>query len=355
MPLVGQHRLRRLYEQVAGAHGASEQEATMFADCLVRADLRGVTRQGIAVLPYYDRLLRDRVLGFGRRPDIVREGPSFASLDGHRNVGQVIGCVAMDLAVEKARTAGIGVVTVHNSGDFAMASVFAMRALEHDQIGIAMGNGYPVVAPWGGREPFFCTNPLAFAMPCGGESPLVIDMATSAYSMGHVVRAARDGKRLATPSVVDAAGRYTSDPREVVVDPMDRESDLVGALLPEGAKGFGWMLIVEALSGILSGAKGSYVNRVDPSVSGRTSYGHFFMAIDVGLLLGGAFHLDAEAFVRALRTSAPAKDFEAVRVPGVRGSIEERERARRGVPVRDEEWEMALSVAGALELDTSTI
>lgn len=352
MPLIEHPRLHRLYRAVAVAHGASPNEAETFAACLVRADVRGYTRQGVAILPYYHELLGAGVVAFGKEPEVEREGPAFAVMDGHRNVGQVIGTRAMAVAREKARESGIGIVTVHDGGDFAMASCFAMQALEEDQIGIAMGNGFPIVAPWGGRDPFFCTNPIAMAVPTGEEAPLVIDMATSSYSMGQIVRAARDGRTLGPQSVVDPEGRYGDDPSSIVVDAMNRESQLDGAILPAGPKGNGWLLIVEVLSGVLSGSLGSYSNARAQGPGRDMRYGHCFIAIDVEQLLGlQRFRSDIDAFIAALRRARPASDFDAVRVPGSRAAAEERKRLADGVPVRDEEWEMALRIGRVIGLD----
>jgi LDH2 family malate/lactate/ureidoglycolate dehydrogenase len=356
MPVVAPDRLSRIYRAIATAHGASSRDANTFAAGLLKADLRGYTGQGIAVAPYYHKLLRNGVLKFGHAPSIEREGPAFAALDGHRNVGQVIGTRAMQIAIEKARDCGIGIVTVSNSGDFAMASNYTLQAARENQIGIAMGNGYPLVAPWCGRDPFFCTNPLSIAVPAGEKAPIVIDMATSAYSMSHVVRAARDGCRLGSKAVVDSDGRYSDNPRAVVADPMDRESPLNGAILPAGPKGFCWVLIVEVLSGILSGAQGSYVNLSDPRPSPRTKYGHCFVAIDVNQLIGTEhFSRDIEIFIEALRSSRPAEGFEEVRIPGERAAREEQIRRASGVPVRDEEWELALALGDEIGIDLSTL
>ena len=158
MPVVAADRLTRIYRAIATAHGASPPEADTFAACLLKADLRGYTGQGIAVAPYYHKLLRNGVLKFGQVPSTEREGPAFAALDGHRNVGQVVGTRAMQVAIEKARDCGIGIVTVFNSGDFAMASNYTLQAAREGKIGIAMGNGYPLVAPWGGRD---CSHAIA--------------------------------------------------------------------------------------------------------------------------------------------------------------------------------------------------
>lgn len=348
-------RLHAIYAEVARAHGASDHEADLFAEGLVLADLRGVTTHGIAILPYYHQLLGEGVFRFGKMPEVEVEGPGFARLNGHRNVGQVVSKQAMEMASEKASANGIAIVTARNGGPFSMGSVAAMEALKKRQIGIAMGNGFPLVAPWGGRDIFFCTNPLAIAVPAGDEPPVVIDMATSRYSMGQVVRAARDGRKL-PDSVITPEGEYSDDPASAVLDPMFRESPLTGAIQAAGPKGYGWLLIVEILSGILSGANASYVNLQDEVATPQTSYGTTYMVIDTELLLGRKwFERDMEAMVRALNEARPGLGFDRVRVPGARGYEAYREQISEGVEVRDEEWQMVLDVGDDLGIDLSAI
>lgn len=355
MMRIDHKRLEAIYAAVAKAHGASEHEAKLFAEGLVLADLRGVTTHGIAILPYYHQLLGEGVFEFGKLPEVEAEGPSFARLNGHRNVGQVVSKIAMEIASKKASETGIAIVTARNGGPFSMGSAAAMEALEKDQIGIAMGNGFPLVAPWGGRDIFFCTNPLAIAAPAGNEPPVVIDMATSKYSMGQVVRAARDGRKL-PDSVVTPEGVYSDDPRSAVLDPMIRESPMTGAIQAAGPKGYGWLLIVEILSGILSGANASYINLQDEEASPRTSYGTSYIVIDTELLLGKDwFEGDMEALVRALNDARPGQGFDRVRVPGARGYEAFKKQSTEGVEVRDEEWQMVLDVGEDLEIDLTTV
>ena len=252
---ISAERLRSIYAALARAHNADEEEAGLFADGLLRADLRGHHTQGAGLLPYLDELFEAGAGRFGVPVDLVREAASTALLDGHGGAGHVVAMRAMDMAIAKAKATGIGFVTVRRSADCGMAANYALQALDHEMIGIAMSTGPLLVAPWGGRDPQFCTNPLAIAVPAGREDPIVIDMATSASSMGKVVLAARDGKLLDSLQLVDSGGRYTNDPSKVILNAMDRESPMRGALLPEGAKGFGMLLMVEMLSALLSGER----------------------------------------------------------------------------------------------------
>ena len=143
----------------------------------------------------------------------------------------------MDLAIGKARASGIGLVWVRNTSDFTAASNYAMQALERGMVGVAMSNGVPLVAPWGGRDPVFNTNPIAVAIPAGRRPPIVIDMAASATSHGKVVHAARDGKLLPGPWLVDEQGRVTAEAAPFITDVLDRNSPQTAAILPLGGQG----------------------------------------------------------------------------------------------------------------------
>ena len=337
--LVPAEELRSIYERFARHHGADGDEAALFAGGLLRADLRGHTTQGVALLPYIDELITDGEMAFGRPFEVVHETAATAVVDGHRGVGQVVGTRAMALAIEKARAAGIGFVTARRSSDYAMASVYALQALDAGQIGVSMSTGPILVAPWGGRDARFCTNPLALAVPAGERDPIVIDMATSAYSMGAVVRAARDGLRLDGTGVVDADGRYTDDPRAVILDVMARESRMAGALLPAGPKGFGWLLLVEVLAGLLSGERTWADERPATRDDRPAFYGQTFVAIAIEHFMDpAAFGAACDRMIETLTGDRPAEGFDGVRLHGAAAAAEERRRRADGVPVRDEEW-----------------
>ncbi|WP_334173846.1 Ldh family oxidoreductase [Pseudoxanthobacter sp.] len=338
--------LASLYAAVARAHGADEDEAGLFSAGLLQADLRGHHTQGIGLLPYLDTLYEAGTMHFGRPLTVLNESVATAALDGHGGSGHVIGARAMEMAIAKAQAAGIGFVTVRGSGDYGMASGYAMQALPHGMIGLSMSTGPLLVAPWGGRDAYFCTNPIAIAVPCGERDPIVIDMATSAGSMGNVVLAARDGRRLGEKSVVDSAGVYTDDPLRVILNVMDRESRMSGALLPAGPKGFGMVLMVEMLSALLSGERNWQDERpADPT--GRAAYyAQTFIAVSVSRFQPeAAFAAAAERMADTLTAARPAAGFTAVRLPGGAAAATGRDYRANGIAVRAEEWAMVEALA----------
>ena len=310
----------------------------------------GITPRARALFPISMNCSPLAQAGSARRSSVVREAASTALLDGNGGAGHVVAMRGMDLAIAKARSTGIGFVTVRNSADCGMAANYALQALDHGMIGIAMSTGPLLVAPWGGRDAQFCTNPLSIAVPAGSEDPIVIDMATSASSMGKVVLAARDGKLLDTRQLVDPQGRYTNDPAAVILNAMDRESPMTGALLPEGAKGFGMLLMVEMLSALLSGER---TWAEDPQRDVKTDtraraafYSQTLIAIDIARFQDPAdFAAAAERMVKTLSHCRPAQGFDAVRLPGAGAAARGRDYARNGIALRDEEWAMIVDVA----------
>jgi L-2-hydroxycarboxylate dehydrogenase (NAD+) len=338
------------YQRIARCLGASDQEASLFASCYLRADLRGLFTAGAAVVPYIVELIRQDLMRFGTPFELLSNTPATALVDGHCGVGSVVAAKAMDLAIDKASDVGVGIVTVRNSGDFGLASNHPLQAVARGQIGIAMRNGTPRVAPWGGRDPFFGTNPLSIAVPAGAEPPIVIDMASGSFSVGRTVFAARDGIRMPTAHLVDSDGNYTDDPARIVVDARDRESPLRGALVSFGHKGYCWQLIVEVLAGVLSGAGTSNENNFAPTGAHRWGEGTFVMAIDVNAFMPASeFKAAVDQLTRALREVRPAQGFDRVRVPGELAVANETDRRERGVPLRTEDWDAVLDVARRLE------
>lgn len=193
--------LSTFYATVAGILGAPPDEARVFASCLLRADLRGKHTQGAALLPYLVSLVRDGLARFDAPWSVVSDtGPAVVA-DGGYGLGSVVATRAMDLAVERAVRYAIGCVWVRNGGDFAMASNHVLQATDRGMVGVAMRNGNPRVAPWGGYTAAFGTDPVAVGVPCDEKPPMVVvDMAAGSYSVGQTIMAARDGRKWTTNS-----------------------------------------------------------------------------------------------------------------------------------------------------------
>jgi LDH2 family malate/lactate/ureidoglycolate dehydrogenase len=310
--------------------GVPLDDATTAADVLVHSDVLGIDSHGVARLaghPGYTPGLKQGYVKPVATPRVVQETVATALFDGDAGLGGVVSTKAMNLAITKARGAGVGLVTVRNSHHFGIACHYAMLALPHDMIGIAMTNAAPQVAPTYGKRALLGTNPLSFAAPTGSERPFILDMATSVVAAGKVEIAQRLGKPIPDGWLVDADGRPTVEPAALWNG---------GALLPVGSKpelasykGYGLAVMVDVLCGVLSGAGFSSLLDLE-----TWDTGHCFLAIDVGALQSlGGFKQMMDRMIQTLRQAEPAPGSDRVYVHGERELDAERDRLANGVPL----------------------
>ncbi len=323
--IVAVESLRTLCEQAAGALGVSAEDASILADNLVEADLRGVHTHGTSLLLGYSRRLRSG----GTRPSgaltIVHESPGVAVVDGGDGIGQVIGTRAMRLAIEKARRTGIGAVSVRHSNHFGAAASYSMLALPHDMIGFATTNAGARVPPVGGASAVVGNNPLSYAIPAGTQRPVVLDMAQSVVAAGKLGMALRRGESIPLGWALDRDGRPTTDPRE----------GLAGLLLPVGGpKGFGLALVMDALSGGLSAASVG-LDLSGPRPDDRPAgVCHFFLALDVASFVPVAeFKARVDKLILDAKSARHAPGVEEIYMPGeIEYNLRDR-RLREGIPL----------------------
>jgi LDH2 family malate/lactate/ureidoglycolate dehydrogenase len=303
--------------------GVPEAEARMTADVLVRTDTWGVFTHGVKSLPGYVRRLRAGGLRATGKPAVVAEGPAWVIVDGDSALGMVTSTFAMQRAMDRARSCGIGYAGVRNSCHFGAAGYYAVLAAEQGMIGVAMANDTPSVSVPGSRGRVTGSNPLAYAIPTGTGRPIFLDVATSTVAGGKVAAAHARGQFIPTGWVLDLEGRPTTDPGAFLAG---------GALTPmAGHKGYGLALLIEVLSGVLTGAAvaGRIVSWTvgDPSVP--TGHGAAFLAIDVAALMpAGDFHRRMDALARAIHEAPLAPGCERIYLPGEK-EWEHRDRALR--------------------------
>lgn len=318
--------------------GCPPKDASTAAHSLLIADLRGVDSHGVARLSGYVRLWETGRIQACPDIRIIHETPSTGVVDGNRGLGLVVGPYAMGVAIEKARSAGTGWVSVKNSNHFGIAGSHAMMALSHDMIGIAMTNASALVAPTFSEERMLGTNPIAVAIPAGEQEPFVADFATTTAANGKLEILQRKNERAPLGWVQDSQGNPSTDAGEV------RKG---GALLPLGGdrehgshKGYALGSIVDIFSGILSGA--SYGPWVPPfpayvpmpeNMPGE-GIGHFFGAMRIDAFRPAEeFKKHMDHWIRRFGQSRPAKGHERVLVPGEPETQFEKERMENGIPL----------------------
>jgi LDH2 family malate/lactate/ureidoglycolate dehydrogenase len=320
--------------------GLSSENALEAARVLLAADLRGVDSHGVARLSGYVRLWEAGRIIPHAKPTILRETPSTATVDGDGGLGLSVAPQAMRIAIEKARNAGSGWVSVQNSSHFGIAGIHAMMALEHDMIGFAFTNASPLVAPVFSKERMLGTNPIAIAIPAGEEPPFVADFATTTASNGKLEILQR--KHLPAP----LGWVQTSDGT-----PSTNASELKngGAMLPLGSdrehaahKGFMLGSIVDIFSGVLSGANyGKYVPPFPaylamPAFMPGNGIGHFFGAMRIdGFRDADVFKNEMDRWIRDMRQAVPIHAAQPVIIPGDLERDSEKVRRRDGIELMD--------------------
>lgn len=337
--------------------GCSEKEANDAAKVLLSADLRGVDSHGIARLSGYIRLWQAGRINANPHLKIIHETPSTAVVDGDAGLGLVVAPYAMKVAIDKARTAGTGWVSVQNSNHFGIAGIHAMMALEEDMIGIAMTNASPLVAPTFSTERLLGTNPIAVAIPAGNQAAFVADMATTTAANGKLEILQRKNMPAPHGWIQDKEGNISTNQHEV------KEG---GALLPLGGtreqgshKGYALGSIVDIFSGVLSGA--NYGPWVPPFVSflpvaddlpGK-GIGHFFGAMRIDAFRPAAdFKQHMDHWIERFKNAQPIAGKERVLIPGDPEREMEQERLINGIPLLDAVVEDIQQLA--LQMDTNT-
>ncbi|RYX91803.1 MAG: Ldh family oxidoreductase [Comamonadaceae bacterium] len=306
--------------------GLASADAATMTSSLVMADLRGTHSHGIIRLPFLvDRLLQG---GAKRTPDIrvVNEAPATALLDGDQALGAITATRAMKLAVEKAKTQGIGMVTARNSDFLGTCAHYAMMGLPHDMIGICWTNGFPGMAPAGGRSNTIGNNPIAFAAPSLTHGPIVLDMALSVAAGGRIRVAAKNGEKIPADWLVDSEGRPTDDPNALTSG---------GALLPLGYKGYGLAVFGEILCGALTGSRMlSEIPAWFKDTSRDIGNGHIHIAIDISKFVEPrAFKERVDVMVGMLKATPLMPDVREILMPGERAWRTQQAQEKDGIPV----------------------
>jgi LDH2 family malate/lactate/ureidoglycolate dehydrogenase len=321
-------RLQGWTQEVFRKIGVSEEDAALLADSLIEANLRGVDTHGITrMLCVYVERIRKGVVSAKSDLVVVREKASTALIECHNSIGQVGAAHAMRTAIEKAAKTGVAFTAVTHSNHYGMAAYWAMMALRHGMIGFSATNAPAAVAPTGGCQAMFGTNPFAIAIPAGRELPVVLDLATTVVARGRIVLHAKQNKPLESGWAYDHRGVPTTDPHTA----------MKGLLAPIGGyKGYGIMLAVDLLCGVLTGSNyGTHFpgfladNMVDP-----TDVGSVFAAINIDSFMDlPEFTATMDKALQEIRTSPRAEGVKRIYIPGEIESEMKAERLANGIPI----------------------
>ncbi|HET7629387.1 MAG TPA: Ldh family oxidoreductase [Bacillales bacterium] len=328
--VVRQEDLFRMTSEVFQALGAPEDEADIIADTLVDADLRGVHSHGTMRLNVYPQRITGGAVSPKVETKLVKDGPSFALMDGGNGMGQVVSYRAMNETIKKAKASGVGLIGVKHSNHFGAAAYFANMALEADVIGLVFTvSSVNVMAAWGSVDKLLGNNPLAIGAPAGEELPLLLDMAMSVAAVGKIKLASYSGDNIPEGWALNKYGEPTIDAHEA----------LEGLAAPlAGYKGSGLAVMVGAIAGLLTGgAIGSEVKDIFYNLGEPQNTGHTFMAIDIAHFVElKEYKKRADTFIRELKNSKKARGTDVVLMPGEREFLLKAQRKKEGIPLNAE-------------------
>lgn len=323
---VTSDRLLRFSAECLHKLGLSEGDAELTARSLVWASLRGVDSHGLVLLKEYAERIRLGGIDPVSSASIVTETATTAVMDAGSGVGQVAASQAMKLAIEKAAQTGVGMVGVRNSSHFGAAAFYSMMAVEHQMIGFASTNAPPSMAPWGGKARLLGTNPFSVAIPAKTYPPIVLDMATSASAWGKVFIAMQQGKKIPLTWVLDKNGEPTDDPA-IALDG--------GLIQPLGGyKGYGLSLMVDILTGVLTG--GAFADHL-PAWNDKAQpqqCGHLLAAVRIDAFIEyNDFCERIDELITTIKHSPLAANSDRIYVPGEIEYESEQQRRAHGIPV----------------------
>ena len=306
--------------------GVDPDDARKVVRILVLGDLFGRHTHGVLRLESYGERLA--IGGINPAPVIREEelAPALVRIDADNGLGPLAGMQALEAAMSRARSFGVGLAFVRDSNHFGAISPYSYIAAQEGFATIIGTNASVTIAPTGGKEARLGNNPIAFGVPMPGGDPVILDMAVSVAARGKIREALKRGKTIPDTWAVGPDGKPTTDP----------QTALDGFLLPIGGyKGYGLSAIVDLFAGVLSGA--AYLTRVVPWMEEPEKpqgLGHFFIAIDTRVLGGSEWLASRVAdFASILHDTPPADAAKPVMLPGEIELAKLAQHRAHGIPI----------------------
>jgi LDH2 family malate/lactate/ureidoglycolate dehydrogenase len=327
---ISADRLRDLVASLYRAAGLPDEHAILVADTLVRADMWGHSSHGVMRAPWYLDRVRHGVMKPVTQAVRVVDAGAIAVVDGAEGVGQVIARDCMLDAVARAKQHGVGVVSVRNSNHHGALGYFTRLAAEQGCIGMLAANGGPAMAPWGGRRMAVGTNPWSIAAPAGRHAPMMLDIANTVVARGKIFLARQKGQPIPDNWAIDEHGNKTTDP----------VAALAGVILPMAEhKGYAIALMMDVLSGVLSGS-GILTEVHSPYKTDKPSRcGHFFLALNIEAFgPRQTFAARMEAMIAEVKQVPLAPGFDEILYPGELEARNEERHRREGLDLPEKSW-----------------
>jgi uncharacterized oxidoreductase len=338
--------------------GCSPAEGTRIGKYLVSANLTGHDSHGVARVARYLAWKREGVVHADRKVKIVTETPVLAVVDGLHGFGQTVTPQAVQVGIDKCKAIGLSMVALRNAGHIGRVGDWAEMAAEAKLVSVHFVNasGSVLVAPFGGTERRLSTAPFCVGIPRPGQSPIVLDFATSVVAEGKVLVASQGGKKLPEDALISLDGKTSGDPRVLYGDytatSLRTAGTGTGAIRAFGDhKGSGLALICELLGGSLTGMKATGLGKGGFLGNGMLSFYINPAVIDPE----GIFPEDVTRYISFYKSAKPATPNGEVLSPGEPEERTRRQRLAEGIPLPDDTWAAIVAAAREVGVDERTI
>lgn len=340
--LVPAEKVEAQCAAVLRAWGMDETKVATTAQLMTETDLRGIESHGISMLILYDQMYGTGQLKLSAEPKVVRESASTALIDAGGGLGHPVSVMAMEMAIEKARKADVGIVSVFNSHHFGAAGLYAEMAAKAGMIGIVSCTSKIVtVVPTFGAQRQLGTNPFAFAAPTTKHPIVLLDMSTSVVAANKVKAYALRGKEIPAGWVSDAKGDTVTN-SQTAYDQLFKLTE--GGLGPIGGvgmtlgghKGYGMAIFAQILSSTLSGGSFSPIRNRTQKPGDGDNIGQYFQVINPEAFRPREeFEADLDTLIDVLRATRPADPDFPVLIPGDPEWKSLEEKQQNGIPVAE--------------------
>lgn len=295
--------------------GVPEKDAKVITEVLTDAQMKGITTHGFVRVKKYIGCIKAGGIQPSCDIEVLVDTPSWALVDGKGGLGIGISVNAVELAIEKAKKTGVGIVNVRGSHHLGPAGYYAAKCADAGMLGMAMSNGDILVAATGSREKTIGNNPFAYAVPAGKYDKILYDVAMSVGSDMKIIQMQNEGKPVPDGWMIDKDGV-----------PSNTASDYLagGTLLPFGGyKGYGLALMVETFAATLSGAAMTKDVHAWNSTAGTSgNVGHFFLALDISKIGSLEEYVSkVEGMIDEISSSKLAKGADKIYYPGEKEQI----------------------------------
>ena len=325
---VNYEKLVRFCIESFKGYGFNEDQAKQITDVLLEADLSGIESHGVQRMIRYHKEITSGMVKIDAKPEVVFETPLSAVVEGNDCMGQTLGVWAMQMAIEKAKKSGFGIVTVRNSNHYGVAGYYSRMAADQGLIGMSMTNTEAIMVPTFGKQAMLGTNPIAFAMPADPVN-FSFDAATTVVPRGKLEVYVKRGNGLPLGWALDEKGHDSDDADRVLKNIIAKTG---GGILPlggsgemtSGYKGYGFAMLCEIFTAILSGGTTSNYIYKTP---GRSNIAQCFIAMDHGMF-GDKAAIEAalSKYLQEVRDSDKAEGQDRIYIHG-----EKEYEARAGV------------------------